>query len=193
MRAAKAATADTLIADALSNPVNGAILERLPGLGLEQTWLVAGCVYGAAWNRLSGRPPAENIKDYDIFYWDEDTSWEAEDAVIRRAAGAFADLGVVVELKNQKRVPLWYRDKFGTAYPPLSDAAEAIGLFQIACTCVGLAPRRDGGIDLHAPHGLDELYAGLLRPNPLCPSAPDRTRAKAESYRARWPWLRIAA
>lgn len=184
-------TADTLVADALANPVNVAILERLPGLGVAQAWLVAGCVYGPAWNRLAGRPPAENIKDYDVFYWDDDTGWEAEDAVIRRAAPLFADLGVEVELKNQKRVPIWYPEKFGVAYPPVASATDTIGLFQIACTCVGLTPRPGGGFDVCAPHGLDELYAGILRPNPLCPSPPDRVLAKAESYRARWPWLRF--
>ncbi|EDP64208.1 hypothetical protein BAL199_08303 [alpha proteobacterium BAL199] len=190
--ATEAPTADTLIADALANPINVAILERLPRLRLDQPWLVAGCVYGPAWNRLSGRPPAENIKDYDIFYWDEDTSWQAEDRVIKAAMDLFADLGVVVELKNQKRVPLWYPEKFGTAYPPIGDAAQSIGLFQITCTCVGLAPGGDGRVRVHAPHGLDDLYAGILRPNPLCPSSPARRREKAESYRARWPWLRIA-
>lgn len=192
MKVSETATADTLIADALANPVNGAILQRLPGLGIAQPWLVAGCVYGPAWNRLAGRPPGENVKDYDVFYWDEDTSWEAEDALIRRADALFGDLGVEVELKNQKRVPLWYREKFGVDYGPVSCAADAIARFQIACTCVGLAPLRGGGIEVCAPHGLDELYAGILRPNPLCPSPPERVRAKADSYRARWPWLRYA-
>jgi hypothetical protein len=184
-------TAETLIADALANPVNAAILERLPELGVDQPWLVAGCVYGPAWNRLSGRPPGENIKDYDIFYWDEDTSWEAEDAVIRRAEALFADLGVEVELKNQKRVPLWYAAKFEMPYPPVVRATDGIDRFQITGTCVGLAPRPDGGVELYAPWGLDDLYAGILRPNPHCPSAPERIQAKAESYRARWPWLRV--
>lgn len=183
-------TADRLIADALTNPVNVAILERLPELGVEQPWLVAGCIYGAAWNRLTGRPPGENVKDYDIFYWDEDTSWEAEDTVIRRAGALFADLGVPVELKNQKRVPLWYCGKFGVDYGPVGCAADAIARFQVACTCVGLAPGR-GGVELYAPHGLEELYEGVLRANPLTPSPAERIRAKAESYRARWPWLRI--
>ncbi len=182
--------AETLVADALANPVNAAILQRLPALGVAQPWLVAGCIYGPAWNRLAGRPPAENIKDYDVFYWDDDTSWETEDAVIRRAQPLFADLGVEVELKNQKRVPIWYREKFGVDYPPVASAAGTIALFQIACTCVGLAPR-DGRVEVCAPHGLDELYAGILRPNPLCPSPPERVRAKAGSYRARWPWLRF--
>jgi hypothetical protein len=191
VRASETAAVDTLIADALTNPVNVTILDRLPSLGVEQPWLVAGCVYGAAWNRLAGRPPGENVKDYDVFYWDEDTSWEAEDAVIRRADALFGDLGVEVELKNQKRVPLWYREKFGVDYGAVSCAADAIARFQIACTCVGLAPPAGGGLEVCAPHGLDELYAGVLRPNPLCPSPPERVRAKAESYRERWPWLRF--
>lgn len=187
----EAPTAETFIADALTNPLNGVILERLPDLGIDQPWLVAGCLYGAAWNRLAGRPPAENVKDYDVFYWDEDTSWEAEDTVIRRGDALFADLGVTVEFKNQKRVPLWYEQRFGMPFPPVAHAAEAIGLFTTICTCVGLASRPDGGLELYAPYGLEDIYAGILRPNPRCPSPPERLREKAESYKARWPWLRI--
>lgn len=175
------------IADALTNPVNGAILDRLPELGLSQPWLVAGCLYQAVWNRLGGRPPAENVKDYDIFYWDEDTSWEAEDAVIRRGAALLADLGVEVEFKNQKRVPIWYPQRFGADYPPVSKARDGIDRFQVLCTCVGLTPAGE----LYAPYGLDDLYAGRLEANPATPT-PGRALEKMQSYRARWPWLTIA-
>lgn len=48
---------DRFIADALTNPVNVALLDRLPALGLDQVWLVAGCLYQAVWNALAGRPP----------------------------------------------------------------------------------------------------------------------------------------
>ena len=175
------------IADALTNPFNGAILDRLPDLGLSQPWLVAGCLYQAVWNRLGGRPPAENVKDYDIFYWDEDTSWEAEDAVIRRGAALLADLGVEVEFKNQKRVPIWYPQRFGADYPPVSKARDGIDRFQVLCTCVGLTPAGE----LYAPYGLDDLYAGRLETNPATPT-PGRALEKMQSYRARWPWLTIA-
>jgi hypothetical protein len=49
----------------------------------------------------------------------------------------------------------------------------------------------DGALRLIAPYGTAETQAGILRPNALW--CPDRTRfrAKAENYRARWPWLRI--
>lgn len=45
---------------------------------------------------------------------------------------------------------------------------------------------------LYAPYGLEELYAGLLKPNPACPHLP-LFEAKAQSYRERWPWLTIQA
>ena len=34
-----------LVAAALSNPINRAILQRLPLLGVEQPYLVAGCIF----------------------------------------------------------------------------------------------------------------------------------------------------
>lgn len=180
-----------LIAAALANPINRAILTRLPMLGIGDAWLVAGSIYQAYWNARDDRPPHAGIKDYDIFYFDDrDLSYEAEDAVLRRAALVFADLDALIDIKNQARVPLWYRDRFGADWPPVANAREAIARFQVRCTCIGLQPRSDGTLDLAAPYGLDELRRGELRPNHACPSLAG-FRQKAESYRARWPWLTI--
>ncbi len=172
---------------ALENPVNAEILRRLPTLGLDQTYLAAGCVYQAVWNRLSGRPVTTGVKDYDVFYFDPDTSWEAEDRVIRAAAQLFADLDATIELKNQARVHLWYGDRFGAGHPPLASTEDGIARYLVACTCIGIRVA-DGAI--HAPHGLGELWDGILRMNPTNPR-PALFQAKAESYRQRWPWLRI--
>ncbi|MEI9985980.1 MAG: nucleotidyltransferase family protein [Aliidongia sp.] len=110
---------------AQDDPVNAAILRRLPELGLGQAYLVAGCVYQAVWNRLGGLPPGALVKDYDIFYFDDaDLSYEAEDAAIRRAAALFGDLDAEIELKNQARVHLWYPQRFGAAYPQLRSTAD---------------------------------------------------------------------
>ncbi len=176
---------------ALADPANAAILARLPELGLADCWLVAGCLFGPVWDARSGYPPGSRTRDYDIFYWDDDTSWEAENAAIEAAGALFGDLGVEIELRNQARVPLWFEDHFGSPYPPSSGSAENIGRFIVACTCLGLRPH-GGGFALCAPHGLDDLFAGILRPNPRNPT-PDRFAAKCASYRARWPWLTVAA
>jgi hypothetical protein len=61
---------------ALSNPANRQLLDGLAELALPQCHLTAGCLFQTVWNVLSGRPPAENIKDYDVFYFDgSDLSW----------------------------------------------------------------------------------------------------------------------
>lgn len=181
-------TPDDLIAQAMQDPVNAALATRLPGLGLEQGFLTAGCLFQAAWNHTSGRPPGWGVKDYDVFYFDDrDLSWEAEDAVIRRVQEAVADLGATVEVKNQARVHLWYEQRFNAPYPRLKSARDGIDRYLIACTRVGL-DLADGS--LYAPDGLGDLAAGILRMNPMLPM-PQMFDVKARDYQARWPWLRI--
>jgi hypothetical protein len=177
---------------ALANPINRKILERLPMLGAPQACLVAGSVYQAFWNALSDRPAAEGVKDYDLFYFDgSDLSYEAEDAVIRRAQALFADLDVLIDVKNQARVHLWYSRRFGGDYPQLHKVEDGITRFLVRSTCIGLMPQVDGALRLIAPFGIEETRRGELRPNALwCPDMA-RFRAKAESYVARWPWLKI--
>ena len=48
-----------------------------------------GCLVQTVWNVLTGRAVDYGINDYDVFYFDPDTSWEAEDAVIRKLHDAF--------------------------------------------------------------------------------------------------------
>jgi hypothetical protein len=174
---------------ARSNPVNAALLSRLPSLALNQCHLTAGCLFQAAWNHLSGQPVDWGVKDYDVFYFDDqDLSWAAEDAVIRRVRALSDDLGVTVEVKNQARVHLWYEQRFSSPYPRLTSARDGIDRYLVACTCVGIEV---AGGELYAPDGLRDLRAGILRINPRN-AQPRLFRQKAEAYRARWPWLTIA-
>jgi hypothetical protein len=76
----------------LSNAINREILSHLPALGLAEAWLVSGALFQTVWNRLTDRPVDHGIKDYDIFYFDLDTSYEAEDDAIARAKTKFCDL-----------------------------------------------------------------------------------------------------
>ena len=181
---------ERFLQDVHSNPYNRAILARWTRLALADGWLVAGCLFQTVWNCCSGQPPAAQIKDYDLFYFDEsDRSAEAEQRVQDHVAHALSDLGITVEVKNQARVHLWYPDWFGHPYPALESAREGIDRFLIPATCVGVRPAEEG-FEVHAPHGLRLLYEGLLSSNPLTPHAA-LFEAKARSYRARWPWLRL--
>src|SRR5215470_4127816 len=84
-------------------------------------WLVfSGAVYQPVLNHLTGRPLDYGIKDYDLAYFDaSDVSYEAEDAVIRRARAAFDEpLRSMVQVRNQARVHLWFEAKFGESTAP---------------------------------------------------------------------------
>lgn len=182
-------TANDLLATALANPINAEIAARLPALKLDQCLLTAGCLFQAVWNRQSGLPLGWGVNDYDVFYFDEDLSWEAEDAVIRAAKSLFADLGVNVELRNQARVHLWFKQRFGGDYSPLQSAREGIDRFLIAGTAIGLEANTG---EIYAPYGLEDVQHGVLRINPHFPQ-PELFFRKADSYRARWHWLRLIA
>jgi uncharacterized protein len=181
---------ERLIEIVLQNQANQIILERLPEFGLSDAWLVSGSLFQTVWNVLSEYAPDYGIKDYDIFYFDADTSWEAEDAIIRRVAAAVSDLGVAVEVRNQARVHLWYPDKFGIAYPPLQCSVEAIDRFLAVAAQIGVRPA-EGSYSIYAPHGLDDLSTLTVRPN-LCANFSARLyQAKAAAWKAKWPNLTV--
>lgn len=173
--------------DILRNTNNRTILERWENLALPDGWLVAGCLFQTVWNLQARRAPAESIKDYDLFYFDPvNTTEAAEQQVQARADHVFRDLGIKIEVTNQARVHLWYESYFGHPYKALRSSSDGIDRFLIPATCIGIRPG-----ELYAPNGLDLVYDGVLTLNPLTPYR-DLFQLKAESYRARWPWLRIA-
>ena len=176
--------------DILSNRHNRIILERWEHLALPDGWLVAGCLFQSVWNRCSGLPAEAQIKDYDLFYFDgNDLSAQAEECVQAHVAHVLSDLGIAVEAKNQARVHTWYPEWFGHPYPALRSACDGIDRFLVPATCVGVRPAGDG-FDVYAPHGVAQVYEGGLSLNPLIPHQA-LFEAKARSYQARWPWLRI--
>jgi hypothetical protein len=181
---------ERFVADILSNRYNRSILDAWDGLELADGWLVAGCLFQTVWNLQSGRAPEQDIKDYDVFYFDaNDLSAGAEARVQRRVDRVLGALGVPIEVKNQARVHLWYEEHFGHAYPRLASARDGIDRFLVPATCVGVRPAAEGH-EVYAPNGLAILYAGLLTPNPLTPHLP-LFHAKAASYASRWDWLQV--
>lgn len=174
--------------DAFANRHNRAILDRWAALDLNDGWLVAGCLFQSVWNAVQGQPAEAHIKDYDLFYFDAaDVSREGEARMQAHVDAVLGDLGVSIEVANQARVHLWYPEFFGEPYPQLHHSRDGIDRFLVRATCVGVRPIGDD-IDVYAPYGLQDLYRGVLAPNPLR-DFPALYREKVASYRARWPWL----
>ncbi|MES2196050.1 MAG: nucleotidyltransferase family protein [Pseudomonadota bacterium] len=178
------------LAAALRNPVNAAISDELFRLALPDAWLVSGCLVQTVWNGLADRALDYGINDYDVFYFDPDTSWAAEDAVIRQLQNAFASLGVTVEARNQARVHLWYPEKHGLPYPPLRSSTEGIDRFLTKNTKVGIRRTRDG-YDVYAPDGFDDIAGMVVLPNPGPNFSPANYARKAARWKKLWPEVTV--
>jgi uncharacterized protein len=183
-------TQDEFLALALRNPVNESIARELDVLALPDAWIVSGCLVQSVWNALTGRAIDYGIADYDVFYFAPDTSWTAEDAVIRAVEARLGGLGVKIEVRNQARVHLWYPDKHGLPYPPLACATEGIDRFLTANTKIGI--RRAGdGYDVYAPHGFDDIARLIVRPNPGTNFSTVYYAAKTARWKALWPEITV--
>ena len=165
------------------------VLTTVRGLGLNDWRVFSGAVYQSVWNAVTGRPVGYGRKDYDLGYFDPDTRWDAEDAVIKRVAAAFDEpFRTDVEVRNQARVHIWFPDRFGEPYDVLTGTDEALTRFVAPAFAVGVRLEDDDTISIAAPFGLEDVFSMTLRPNPNRPLARGWDKAVA-SARARWPEL----
>jgi uncharacterized protein len=155
-----------------------------------ELWLVSGALFQTVWNVLEGRPRGHGILDYDLFYFDTETSEEAEDRWIKRAAIHFAFAEHEVQLRNQARVHIWYPSKFAIPYPQLHSPCDGIRQFLTPACMVGV----NANFELFAPLGLDDIFDRLIRPNPFWQGPPrPRYLEKAARYMQDWPSVRFAS
>ena len=169
------------------------VLRTLAKIDLPDWLIFSGAIYQRVFNDLTGRPLDYGIRDYDVAYHDaSDISYEAEDVVIRQVAAAFEPpLREMVEVRNQARVHLWFEDHFGEPYTPLGSSAEALERFVSPVFAVAVRLDAHDRMTLHAPFGLDDLFAMRLRANPNRTS-PNFGRIAA-SAKARWPEIEVIA
>ena len=167
------------------------VLKTVRGLGLPDWRVFSGAVYQSVWNALTGRPAGYGRKDFDLGYFDPDTSWDAEDVIIKRVAAAFEEpFKTDVEVRNQSRVPIWFPAHFGEPYDPISNTDEALERFVAPAFAVGVRLETDDTVSVAAPLGLTDLFELILRPNPNRGVAKDWARV-VEKRLALWPELTV--
>jgi hypothetical protein len=167
------------------------VLARAVVMNLPGWYLVAGCLYQTVWNVVTGHPPESGILDYDLAYFDDsDTSWNAEDAVIRAGDQAFAGLPAPVQIRNQARVHLWYEQKFGVACRPHQSTEAAIDTYESKTASLGVHVDAGGRWRIYAPYGLADVFNLVVRPNPTL--APRHVyEAKTVRWSRQWPSLSV--
>lgn len=172
--------------DLARSAIQAAAAANLPG------WrIVAGVLYNAVWNRLTGRPSGYGVNDVDLAYFDpSDLSWEAEDRAIRSAAPHFADLPRPVQIRNQARVHLWFEARFGHPYSPLRSVEQGVDRYASIAHAIAVTMTPDRRLDLYAPYGLDDIFEMRLRPNRALDNRETHVRKAARAV-ALWPEVQV--
>src|SRR5260370_5454203 len=123
-----------------NNSVIERILRRTPRLQMPNWYLGAGCIAQTVWNSLHGFEPTRNIQDYDLAYFDStDLSEETEEGTIQKAQSALGDLGVTMDVKNEARVHIWYKNHSGNAILPYQSIKDSIPSSPPPATPLGLS------------------------------------------------------
>ena len=188
--AERPAPADRLVAHLRGSPVLWECLERLEELGLSECYLGAGCVAQTVWNAAHGKPPAAHITDFDVVYFDAgDLTEEGENEAALSVHEAMAGLPFTVDVKNQARVHLWYRPRFGYDIVPYTSTEDAIASWPTTATAIGVRLER-GRPRVFAPFGLDDLLGLVVRPNRV-QITPEIYRRKVARWERHWPHLTV--
>lgn len=165
------------------------VLEASENLHVPDYYIGAGCIAQTVWNQQSGNLPEWGINDIDFVYFDEDVSLESESAVIDAIRGRFPDCPLRIDVKNQARVHLWYRDHFGYDIAPYQSVESAINTWPTTATAVGVR-LCDGTLQVYAPYGLTDLFSQIVRPNKVQITR-EIYEKKAHRWIRTWPSLTV--
>lgn len=158
------------------------------------SWCIgAGAVRNLVWDALHGHRTPTALSDIDVAYFDScDVSAMRDDALADQLTRVHPDTRW--EVTNQAGVHTWFESTFGHAVAPLRSLEEAVASWPEYATSVGVTLRHDGAIDIIAPHGLDDLFAMIVRRNPVRVSvATYRERVEQKRYAERWPGVTVIA
>lgn len=157
----------------------------------ESYYVGAGCITQTIWNDLTNRPINYGITDIDLIYFnDKDISYEAEDEIIRKGNLYFSEIPIKVDIKNQARVHMWYKDKFGVEIKPYQTIEQAIDTWPSTATAIGVRYDNKDDLKVYAPFGLKDLFTLTVRPNKTLITEEIYTN-KANKWKTKWPELNV--
>jgi len=174
----------------LANNVLNNALKKAATLGLEDYYLGAGCITQTVWNYQTGFDLTYGISDIDFAYYDSsDLSFEAENTAIERITNILQPCPLKMDIKNQARVHLWYKDHFGYAIEPYKSLEDAINTWPTTASALGVR-LENGKLKVYAPFGLNDLFGMIVKANKAKITEKIYLQ-KVHKWQARWTNLTV--
>jgi uncharacterized protein len=168
------------------------LLDDVRVVGPPQWWVGAGVIRDVVWEQRFGNGADRPVtKDVDVAFFDATNLSVERDREVEALLRARRP-DVAWDATNQAAVHLWYHDEFGKIVPPFGSVPEAVATWPEYATCVAVRVVGEGGIEICAPYGLDDLLEGVWRRNPTRVTVEEYQRRLARKQPAvRWPGVRI--
>ena len=180
-----------LVALARATPWFMDALAHVRALRLDAWCVGAGAVRNLVWDALHGHATPSALADIDVAYFDPRDLSPEHDALLQQRLHALAP-ALPWEVTNQAGVHLWFEQHFGHAVTPLASLADAVASWPEFATCMGVWLDDDDRLHVIAPHGLDDLFAMIVRRNRARVSVQTyRERVASKRYAQRWPRVTV--
>jgi uncharacterized protein len=180
-----------LVEIARESPWFMAALVAVRQLALPEWCIGAGAIRNLVWDSLHGKSSPSQLSDVDVAYFDATDTSPQRDKELQGKLQAL-DPSVPWEVTNQAGVHQWFEEHFGHAVEPLCSLEEAVASWPEFATAVGISLGQDNSLQVIAPHGLEDLFAIIVRRNPARVSIETyRQRVAQKRYPERWPRVRV--
>lgn len=158
--------------------------------GILDWYLVAGCLNQTIWNYQTENNVQQGIKDYDLVYFDKDTSAKKETQIQNKVREKYKELKVDLDVVNQARVHIWIEKEWDLKMRPLVSTEDAIASWPATVACIGVRKEKDNYI-IAAPYGLTDNLEMIIRPNKTTVMRESDFNFKANKWKAMWPQLTV--
>lgn len=141
------------------------LIVRASNLGIDDYYIAGGCIAQSVWNYLSNNELMYGIYDIDFIYYDkEDLTEEGENKISLLLNGLVEHNDVHINVRNEARNHLWYKEKFSEYIEPFKNLNEAVESFPTTATSIGVK-FQNGEMKVYAPYGTDDLFNKIVRIN----------------------------
>jgi hypothetical protein len=162
------------------------LLRAVRSIRLSDWCVAAGVIRNKVWDHLHGHPERTYPSDIDVLFYDRARTDAANEAEVEGRLSALVP-AVRWEAVNQATVHAYTHDL------PYGSIEEAMSRWADPVTAVGVRLTDADEIAVVAPHGLDDLFGLVVRPNLVAPNAARVycERMTAKRWTERWPMLTI--
>ncbi|MDF5713671.1 MAG: nucleotidyltransferase family protein [Rhizonema sp. NSF051] len=161
----------------------GTVLPAITQVNLPNWWLAGGAVRNTVWHSIFGDDCKLFIKDFDIAFFDIEGERSQEQAAKAILIEQFPNHQF--DIKNQASFARWRvgRRTYNSTEDGITDWLHT-------ATAVGVKLDAQGQWQFFTPYGLDDLFAGIVRPTPAH-TYDQNAEQKAAEFMQKCPCLRL--